>query len=621
MPIAGPMTGPLYPSSVASSTSSLIPRVFECAIKGRPYMLDLQSEQFAHETIPFLKQQADPSSSPAEASVNPDDLWRRAQDSWHVGAGQVYRDKPDGEPVRFRSSKGIDPWTRYQFTLLPEAQTKINEASSTNIDLTVAGDYLYWIAGGSIRYTQDITPNTPTATNITGEPGTAPLYGGITSDGFHIWTAHGTDGVYQTTRGAGSTASYATGTVKGPIEYVKGRLMAANDNSIYNITAAGALPAALFTHANTDFAWVGFAEGQASIYAAGFSGDKSLIYRITIKQDASALDQPIVAGQLPDGEIIRSIYGYIGYVLIGTDLGWRFAIADQQGNLQIGPLVRTANSVLCFEGQDRFCWFGWTNYDSTSTGLGRLDVTAFSQATPTPAYASDLMVDEPGTVKKVVTFQDLRVFAYTTGTTGVIAAETANKVATGTIDSGDIGYGLPDNKILLGVDVRTQPLDGSYVSWVNYNDGSFFQVSEQLGQDSTGTYQAVEYTGDRFELRLVLSRSASDATMAPQVVRWTLFAEPSATGPGGTTGTRSYITVPLLLHDVDKVKGRAYKYDVASEVALLEDLRNSQTLVPLQLGDATYSVVLADYQWKIYDQTSDNSSFNGTFICRFKRLG
>jgi hypothetical protein len=85
------------------------------------------------------------------------------------------------------------------------------------------------------------------------------------------------------------------------------------------------------------------------------------------------------------------------------------ATADSDGNLVSGPLINTGTSVTSFSGNDRFVWFNWTNFDATSTGLGRLDLGVFISSNQ-PAYASDLMVTAQGTVSSVNTINGRPVF-------------------------------------------------------------------------------------------------------------------------------------------------------------------------------------------------------------------
>lgn len=363
------------------------------ALAGHPFMLD-RTPQFGglrHQSVPLVRDQADTSDAVGEQTLNPKGFFRRAGESWHLGAGQGTFDRPGGSAWRFNASKGLNPWEQWSLSLLPRVD-RIVKSTATNLRMAVAGTHLYFVDGTALKYTTDLA-ETAARTTVTGTPATAAL--SITSDGYNVWTAHGTDGLYLTTRGAATTASHVTGTVL-VCEYVKDRLMVAggpNSKAVYNITASGALPTALFDHPNTDFRWVGFAEGVSHIYAAGWAGDKSIIYRTKIKEDGTGLDAMVVAGRLPDGEVITSITGYLGFIVLGSDKGVRFATVSDTGNLEIGAFIPVGTgSVKAFEGQDRFAWFGWPSFDSVDSGLGRLDLQNFSDVERlAPAYASDLM--------------------------------------------------------------------------------------------------------------------------------------------------------------------------------------------------------------------------------------
>lgn len=588
------------------SRSEQVPGKFDVSINGRGFMLDLQdgSDSFSRRSIPMLRNQANTGDQFGEASLNPEELWRRSQDSWDHGAGQTYLDREESDRRRFRSSKGVNVWERWQLSLLPDVDSKRTSANS-NLLLQPVGDHLYLVDGASLLRTTSLT-GTPAWTAVTGTPN-AP--GSITSDGFNVYTSHGTSGVFLTTRGAASTSSYTTGAVA-LVGYVKGRLMAANGPSIYNITASGALPAALFTQPNTDFTWVGFAEGQAALYAGGFSGDKSLIYRIAIKQDGTGLDVPIIAGELPDGEILRAIGGYLGFVLLGTDKGIRFCATDQQGNLTIGALIRTPQPVRCFEGQDKYVWFGWSNYDSTSTGLGRLDLSTFI-APLTPAYASDLMVSGQGRVSSVVTFGDRRVFTVTGF--GVFNQST-RLVGSGTLDTGLISYGLADEKVGVFVDVRLSDFSGSNLGHIAVDGGSMTQIGTRTEASDDEPFQVGQLSGETFEIRHELRRDSGDTARGPVLTRYTLRAYPKTT-------RGEIFTVPLLLHE--KVRDRQdseVHVDVETEMAELLALQNSRSLVIYQVGTESHTVLLEDSVFIYSHATGDGRAWNGTFNAKMKGI-
>lgn len=575
--------------------------VFPVKIGRHGYEIDGKSGEHRHVSIPMLRQQADQSSSPAEASLNPDDLWRRAQDSWHRGAGQECRDRPDSDPDRFRSSKGVDIWTRYRMSLLPGTLLK----RTTSTQVAVAGTRLYSINGTTLEYTSDVTAASPTWTTVTG--GSPASFVSLASDGTTLLITDGADvWATNTTVSTKSVFNTLNCTI---IDRVKGRWMAANGPSIYNIID-GTVPSALFTHANSSFSWVGFAEGESAIYAAGYSGDKSLIYRITIKDDATALDAPVVAGSLPDGEVVRSIGGYLGFIVVGTDLGWRFCISNAQGDLTIGALVRTPFPVRCFEGQDRFVWYGYTKYDNTSSGLGRLDVTQINDPL-VPAWASDLMASVQSDVTSVATFQSRRVFC----AGGLYVEDPATIVSAGTLDTGFVGFGLPDTKIGLFFDVRTDPLNGSYTAAISADTAPFVPIGVQAEVLSRGAqFPMGQLQGDRFEARLTLNRSVVSPQNGPVVIRWTMKSAPAVE-------LREYVYAPLLLHDVVTVRGQDYPVNVAEEVEFIKGLRTSQMLTVYQEGtEIAYAGQVTDYEWRPWGLSPKGTHFQGTMLVKFRRV-
>jgi hypothetical protein len=591
------------PFFTGQTSSQEVPAKWDVSLNGRGYLVDLRGEgdeSFSRRSIPLLRNQANTGEQFGEASLNPEELWRRNQDSWDHGAGQTYLDRQDADRRRFRSSKGVDVWTRWAMSLLND--TAVRRASAnTNLALSVAGTYLYLTDGASLVHTQNLT----TFTAVTGTPNAASS---MTSDGFNVFTAHGASGVYSTTRGAGSSALYnALATTL--LGYVKGRLMAANNASLYNITSS-AVPAPTFTHPNSDFRWVGFAEGQTQIYAAGFSGDKSLIYRTSIRPDGTALDTPVVAGELPDGEIVRAIGSYLNFVVLGSDMGVRFCGTDGAGNLTIGALIRTGRAVRCFEGQDRFIWFGWTNYDTASTGLGRLDLSTFI-ASLTPAYASDLMADGQGDVTSVATFNGLRVF--TAIGIGVVT-ETTEKVESGTLDTGLISYELTDPKVAVYTDVRLSSLSGVNRAYLSVDGGQFVLIGTRSGDSDNEPFMAGQASGEQFELRMELLRDSTTTSRGPVLTRIQLRAYPKPT-------RGEIFTVPLLLHEqVTDRQDNTVPLDVAAALEEIRTLQDSRLLVIYQVGLESHTVLVDDSQFAYSHRTSDGRAWNGTCLVRLKRL-
>jgi hypothetical protein len=607
-----------YHSLSALSSSSEVPSTYPVGLAGRPLVLDTVINRWRHTSIPLLRAQADQSSQPGSASLNPEALWRRFSESWHHGAGQEWADRQGSDVFRFNESKGVDVWDTYQLTLLNDTDQKVSSANS-NLYLTTAGSRLYYSDDQTLKFTTDITPGAPSFTTVTGTAAVA--INGVASDGFNIYIAQGASGIYKSDTGISTAASWVTGTVSGVIDYVKGRLVCSSGASIYNPTGAGALPGPHFTHPNSNFSWVGFAPGQGAIYAAGFSGDKSLIYKIGITQDSVTLEEPIVAGELPDGEIVYGIGGYLGFIMLGTSKGVRFCLTDQQDNLLVSAPIPAANPVRCFEGQDRFVWYGLTNYDTESTGLGRLDVSQFTETAETgalkPAYASDLMATGQGNVINVVTFQSIRVFSV--AGLGVYGEDTP-LVASGTMSSGKWCYGIPDDKTAISFDVRCMPLMGGFSAYIMVDDGAETLLGSEDTVGSGGAEFPVGYqVGECFEIILELDRDGSSTTDGPQISRYTLKSAPAA-----IDGPAEYIIAPFLLHDVIDINGVEFYQDTSFELENIKALRRSQQRVSYQEGPNTYDVFVNDYEYIPYAFThAEGGGFgtpNGTCVTQLRRI-
>jgi hypothetical protein len=573
MSYGDPFNSPYNQSSTAASLE--VPGLLPVAIAGRAYKAML--DQIVLKSLPWVREQSDDSEEPGEETLSPLDLWRRARSTWHLGAGQEWADLHDSVRQRFRITKGFDPWTRGKLQLLPDTIQKRASAEASQLLATV-GSRLYFVKGAVLEFTTDLTAWTA----VTGLPN-APL--GIASDGFNVYTIHGASGIYKTDRASGASASFNTRVANGIAAYVKGRLIISNDNVLVNVTGAAA-ETILLTHPNTDFRWVGAAEGTGHIYAAGFSGDKSLIYRTAVKADGTALDAPVQAGELPDGEIVRSIQGYLGFIVVGTDLGWRFAAASESGDLTFGALVKTSKAVKAFEAQDRFIRFGYTDYDAVSTGLGRIDLTHFTQPL-VPAYASDLMVTGQGVVTSIVTFLNKPVFAIA----GLgVYTEDVNKVAEAEIRQGRVTLRTTVQKVFEFLDLTFEPAPaGVKVTGQADIDGTPTAISERTAIGTSLRYDLGSVVGQYSE-PVVLVKRGTDATQGLVLLGLTLRATP-------VPKRGEAIVVPLLLQESLLLAGDyPRRRDTFTEYSVLKFHENEGRPILCQIGQHTFEAVIDDVQ-------------------------
>ena len=638
----GAYFGAALNTSVASTTD-LVPSIFPIAINGAPYQLDFSNPMggnlYRRDSVALLRTQADSARTAGESSVSPEIFWRRSFDSWHAGAGQTHADRETSNPYRFRSSKGMDVWDKGELKALNDVAAQNNFESPTppdpneSIGLVVAGSRLYAFNATKTYYTTS-TSGTWTWTNVTGNPASAPV--GIASDGKNVWIAHPT-AIYKTDTSSSSMSSWAaspTSPVAGNwtgIWFNKGKLFGSTTAGImYEISSAGTATALAGANRNTlGFAWTASTGVGGSHYFAGYNGDKSLIFKSSLTQDGTALSAIVVAGELPDGELVLHLDGYLGYLVIGTSKGIRFASTDANGYITIGGLIETGQPVYCSEGQDRFVWFGWGNYDEISSGLGRMDLSEFT-ATLTPAYTSDLMAGKPalststdsptaatpilGNVKSVATWNNKRVFAV--AAKGVFA-EVTTKVPIATLDTGFISHGIIDNKYAAFLDGRMEPLDpNTVIKLAHAVDSGLFITSGSQDRDGE-IYTGEFFVGDQgrnFELRVTFG-DIGPATLVTSDVTCTGFMLRSYPAPKRI----SKFSVPVMLFDSINVADRDWAGNPGTDFAFLTDLHKKQLPFIYQEGEISYTVVMDDYQW-LPEKRSNVSGFQGTFVAVLREI-
>jgi hypothetical protein len=474
--------------------------------------------------------------------------------------------------------------------------------------MATASDRLYGADDQALKFTTDFS----TFTTVTGTDASA-IYS-IASDGFNVFFSYANGDIDQTNAGVSTSSAYITGIEAGYLAYVRGRFMVAGQGAdkrkIWNITTAPGSsannPTALFTHPNSDFNWVGFAGGQNNIYCAGYAGNKSLIYKTTIKPDGTALDIPTVAGELPLGEVVQAIDAYLGFIVIGLQNGLRFCSSDSDGNLVIGPLIETGSPVTAFSAIGKFIYFAYTNFDAVSTGIGRLDVST-QITTNQPVYASDLMVTGQGAIVDIHEFAGKPVF--TVAGLGAYRQHATDLVASGFLDSGIYRWGVPDSKFIPKWDLRTKPLRGSISVSVTADGGAIRDVGTQSVLGSLeSTFNGYEDRVFEAEARIVFTRSATNAAEGPTLTRWL--------GRAYAAPLRSQLfSVPLLLHHRMNLRGKEYFFDVDDELARLRDLVENPRVVSYQENFESFSVVVEDVRWQPVDAGRAHNEWDWEGTC------
>ena len=436
---------------------------YDVAVGGLPFFYAINDERpYIRQTAPFRKDQFDNGAEPGEQSLT--GFWLRSQSSFHNGTGIKFYDPSAGETVnyRFADSDNVDVWTKGQVTLLKE---------TANMTGVTTGVYkLLSIVDGSTNKILGWQPASTTINNYTAS-GTAVAYTDVTSiaqpldtailavatDGTNLFIADN-DHIYTgpiSTPTAGYSRYYDTGSEKVVLGWVKQRLVACVGASVYELTAAKGshhvLPATpIYTHPNADWTWSSISEGGSAIYAAGYAGGNSAIYKFVLSTTTGSmptLTSGIVAAQLPIGEIVYKIESYLGYLMIGTNKGMRVAtISDTTGDLSYGPLIfEDTNGVRDFAFRDRFVWAAGTV--NGYAGLYRIDLGVEIEPLRF-AYAKDAYLNgATGYATSVDFIGNTDQIAFTTSGSNGIAVQSATVLASsGSITTGKIRFSTLEPK-------------------------------------------------------------------------------------------------------------------------------------------------------------------------------
>lgn len=591
------------------SSGGLVPHVYDVEIGGRPYMIDLGSDAYIVALEQRLRDSVDQGNVPGENTISSQGLWRRSQDTWHLGAGQYWADVQESQYGRFYTSVGVDPFTeKGALSLLKKSITQYFSAQ-TNPFLCRADNRLYFVAGSVLSFITELDAVGPgyIETAVTGTH--ANKITGMASDGYNVYITQADQGVYKTDAGVTTAASYVSNITAGPIGYVKGRLMVggtgADQGHLWNITASGNNPTAFYIHPNNKFAWVGFAEGPNHIYCAGHTGAESLIYRTQVKADGTALDIPVVAGTLPMGEVVSSIYGYLGFVFIGTNKGVRMATADQNGDLVFGAVIPTGGRVNCFAGNDRFVFFGWSKHPYGTAGTGAIDL-AYLTASNTPAFCSWVYRDGPPNIHPNDETFSLEVFnnQIVFGVTGKgIVRETSIPLANGFLETGAWTWGIPDKKIVAKIDGRHDPLfdtDTVRIA-IKVDNGEWIECACVAPEGSPTTlFNPQQIPGFKIEAKIILKLQGVlfSPSIPPPVVTFPVSAFNRVNLRAYVNPERSLVLqVPVLLHPRLQVDGLDQDLDVPFELAHLRRLATEAQLT--MFTDSMFSVrcIVEDVRW------------------------
>lgn len=601
------------------------------ALDGRVYLLDTESKEYRREGIEVLQQRN--TSNNRDTLLLPQEIWRQQMESWHYGMGQRNLDRDDAMPYRFYRSFGIDPWTKYELSLLNDT-AEMRALTDPGPGFTPDPCFLQVHNGSLVVVVDDTTYwHTAPGTSVTLSSGTTEQAISVTYDGDNVIVLYANGVVKEFTNNTtvatrtvtpivGTTPSANPVTDATFIAYVKDYLLMGVGNQLWNITATQAV--LIYASPVTGFTWKGAAEGANAIYLIGGVGDKHLVHRVGVKSDGTGLDPAVVAGTLPDGEVGTSIGSYLGYVFVGTDKGARMATpSGAAGDLILGALIPTTKPVYGFEGQDRFVWVTASEVDGVPSGGGttrevfptdvvcglyRADLTAFTVTESTPAYATDLCaLDQSGrVVRSVTTWNGKRVFSVDGG--GVYL-EQDTKAPGGWVEMGRVSYSVEDLKTGLYAQGKWEPLNGTVGIALSYDSEAPETI---MNWSITGAVRSGNISLDgrqfsRVDPRVDLVRDAGDETLGPTFTRLEIRAR-------AVKGNASRWYLPIINHESLDLNGIPEARDVVVEFDRLMALMETGRMVTLQEMGKSFRVVARDFKWVPEKLTTQGTGWQGVFL-------
>jgi hypothetical protein len=573
----------------SSSTWQNTNESYDVAVGGLPFFYAISDARpYIRQTAPFRKEQSDIGAEPGEQSLT--GWWLRSQSSFHNGTGIKFYDPSAGETVnyRFADSDNVDVWTKGQVTLLKETTNTV----STGIYKLISG------VSGTTDVAISYIPGSTTLKDIINDASTLTTYAttasaivDVVTNGTTLFVANATRIYYQTIGATGALNNhYSTGDAKVKMGWVKQRLVAGIGTSIYELTGAlgtTTLPTAIYTHPNTGWEWTSISEGGSAIYAAGYAGGTSAIYKFVLSTAGvmPTLTSGIVAAQLPIGEIVYKIESYLGYLMIGTNKGMRVAsISDTTGDLSYGPLIfEDTNGVYDFAFRDKYVWA--TGTIGTSPGLYRVDLGAEIESLRF-AYAKDTYLSGvTGYATSVDFIGNSNQLAFTTsGSNGIAIQSTTTLATTGSITTGKIRFSTLEPKNFKRLIAR-----GTFTS------GDFTLSSLATGETGSETqYDHITYNSDVGAVEVTTSQPETAQEFLTYKFTLTRDTTDTATGPTFkgyqakatiATPRQRVIRFPVYCFDIETDRfntvvgydGRAY-----ARIQLLEEIEKTGDVLTWQ---------------------------------------
>ena len=600
---------------------------YDLSIDELPFILRVSNQYpYRRETAPYKKDQFDSSNEPGEQSLS--GWWLRSQTSWHNGAGIKFFEPGVEKNVthRFKDSRGVNVWDIGDAKLLKDTFHLYSNASAGKIVATSANDGTYecLVSGDNIGALKKIRFNTvspdadvstdatyTTSYTLHANHTSAHDFLSITSDGTHYYAAC-ERGVHRGNIGGttsdGMISEYAVSTLGNTvIKYAKGYLLLGQNNVMYQLNPAltaitgtthnkSATPTdstASKAHVNPGWIWNSITGGPNAIYASGYAGSVSEIWKIPYNTASTNIDLTAmtVVATLPFDELVVSIRSYLSYILIGTSKGARVGTINTDGDLVYGPLLwESTHAVNDFFFSGNYAWAATTLTDGPDhAGLIRIDLASPFDDGTFP-YASDLEYQSSTASEATGTFRidDRLLIVAEEGGVGVIKAESfTNYRTSGWIETGYIRYATVEPKFFKYINVNSDISIGDNIQVQTVDHlGNVYDIIK-VDNTLTSTDIALNYPAGSQEfigLRFTFT-NGSPFTTLPILQSYQVKAIPGSK-------RQRLVQYPLSCFDVEMdrfnsqfgYKGRAYEVlealenlEANGDFVLITDYRTGET--------------------------------------------
>lgn len=641
--IVSPIVDPI--GSGASSTSTQFSNndiQWDVAINGVPFLLDTSPDKpLNRKTVQLEREKLD--SAPYSGGWSLGFWWQRQQNSFHSGSGQTFLDGFEPTSVyfsfdtdrmkaaRFLRSRGIDPWTEGKVSLLKD----------TDKILTVASQSPHMIGGNDGTHDVLIVADGTTLTRYAAGSGTTVSWGGtgtilsLATDGTNYYAADAT-GVYKGTLagGAGSLV-WNTGSSQVVLGWVKSRLVGCIGQSLYELVGTGpALPSTpKFTVSESGWTWTDIAEGPNAIYACGYAGHHSAVYKFILDTSGGVptLTTGITTAELPPGEkVLRMQSDMMSFMALGTSKGAR--VCDfSNDDIQTGSLS-VEGEVRAFVGRGDFLYCGYNDpYYTDATGLARMDLGSsigFRQY----ASANDLRANNyqngvdayvTGTVVDACLYGDL--IAFLVAGQGVFVENATRLVSEGNLLCSRINYGTTKQKLFKRIGFRCEGTGGTVAVHAALNKEDFGSMLTTLDMATSTAADDVTITNrpaDYVTLEFVLKPKVGDSTVGPTLLSYTLDSLPAVR-------RQREVQLPLKCYDFeeDRVGNRTgspgFALSRIKSIEAAEDASNTVTVNYLsRTGEQVLSETVEVVNTAFYQQEkpTDDEYWGGTLVVTLRTV-